>query len=215
MRRYHVVPFEHFFEFIFGMALFCVFGAKIAASAYLYAYMIKVSNNGDSVDELVLMIWTTCTLSRIIGVIDQSLIPFSNVSTVLRRSVISMILASYLIGLVILDPLNKNVFWYCIIGYFLMSGPTLGYTYDANHRITIPTPKGTAIIKFGFQMGSSFVPFITSELWKTCGPLALRIVLLTCAIIPGVIYEVAKGYVKKMSQPDEHKPSEDRATVGI
>ena len=44
---------------------------------------------------------------------------------------------------------NYKLFWVAIVGYFFVAGPTLGYTYDANHRITVPNPTGTAILKFG------------------------------------------------------------------
>ena len=82
--------------------------------------------------------------------------------------------------------------------YFFFSGPTLGYTYDANHRITVPNPTGTAIMKYGFAIGASLVPYSLSQLWGYHGAGAYRVLLGAGAFIPAVIYMILREDVRRL-----------------
>ena len=70
--------FPFYFEGVFACALFCVFGCKVAASAYLEAYLTQqLGYNPDtgaefySYEFLILLIWTAALIARIFGVMDQ------------------------------------------------------------------------------------------------------------------------------------------------
>ena len=71
--------FPYYFETMFGCALFCVFGCKVAASAYLSAYLEQVLNYDPDAEMrfyhtyefLILLIWTAALFARILGVMDQ------------------------------------------------------------------------------------------------------------------------------------------------
>ena len=70
--------FPFYFESVFACALFCVFGCKVAASAYLEAYLTQqLGYDPDaggklySYEFLILLIWTAALIARIFGVMDQ------------------------------------------------------------------------------------------------------------------------------------------------
>mmetsp|Transcript_17598 Transcript_17598/g.45911 ORF Transcript_17598/g.45911 Transcript_17598/m.45911 type:complete len:468 (+) Transcript_17598:129-1532(+) len=201
--------FPYYFETLFGCALFCVFGCKVAASAYLGPYLIQQLDYDPDSDMkfyytyefLILLIWTAALFARILGVMDQITVkPFKRVGPIINRATISMILSCFAVFLLDCNVHSFKLFWTAIIGYFFVAGPTLGYTYDANHRITVPNPTGTAILKFGFGIGASVVPFTTAKLWDYHGPGAFRAVLLACAIIPCCIYQVVRRDVELLDR---------------
>ena len=59
---------------------------------------------------------------------------------------------------------------------------------------TCPTFTYVATGRFGFQMGSSLVPYITSVLWSSIGKEALWMILFVGALIPLILFEVF-GYL--------------------
>jgi hypothetical protein len=45
----------------------------------------------------------------------------------------------------------------------------VGYCYDINNRITIPSEFGMSIVMFGLNFGASIVPYLTALVWDDTG----------------------------------------------
>lgn len=190
------------FEALFGVILFWVFGSKIACSAYLHLYLkdeFGTSRILRKYELLILVIWSMTSIARVYGVFDTARLPFWQVTPVLGRGSGAMLLT--LMSAVVLAIFSERFtfFWVTIVCYFTVSGPALGYTYELNHRVTIQSARGTSILKLGFQMGTSLVPFATAILWHSYGPAALRIVLIAGSAIPMLVFEGTRRYVQMMA----------------
>lgn len=189
----------YFFEASFGIILFFVFGVKIAASAYLHLYMesIGISHTTRKAKLLTTAVWTLCTAGRILGAYDISKLPFAIVSPVLQRN--TMVLFTALLFSTLMFY-GDRTYWIAMIGYFTVTGPVLGYTYDACNRITMASPTGTAYVKFGFEMGSSLMPYFTSVLWfpMGLGSSALAYLLVAAAVLPMIVNEGLRRYVHEL-----------------
>ena len=61
------------------------------------------------------------------------------------------------------------VFQIGIILYGFGNGPCVGYCYDINNRITIPSEFGMSIVMFGLNFGASIVPYLTALAWNDSG----------------------------------------------
>ena len=135
------------FECLFGAVLFFVFGAKMAASTYISEFMTDMHWHDRHARILIMTIWTTCTVSRILGVMEVASWSFDRVAPIIIRGVGCMTLAGCFALIFRIFQSSKIAFWVSIVGYFTTSGPMLGFTYDLTHRITQPSPDGTAVLK--------------------------------------------------------------------
>ena len=52
---------------MFGGAVFNVFGVKVAASAYVYSYMMDTFGFSAGYNVLILIVWTTTLVARVLG----------------------------------------------------------------------------------------------------------------------------------------------------
>lgn len=59
--------------------------------------------------------------------------------------------------------------WFGIAIFAFFSGPTLGFAYDLNNRITRFSELGTAVLMFFLNLGASIVPYIISAIWDSAG----------------------------------------------
>ncbi|CAM9967955.1 unnamed protein product [Choristocarpus tenellus] len=77
------------------------------------------------------------------------------------------------------------VLWIAVAGYGLFNGPTVGYCYDLNNRITNPSEEGMSVVMFGLNFGASLVPYIISWLWDFTGwAQTLTVVIFFSMVIP-------------------------------
>eukprot|EP00617_Octactis_speculum_P026058 CAMPEP_0185748452 /NCGR_PEP_ID=MMETSP1174-20130828/7152_1 /TAXON_ID=35687 /ORGANISM="Dictyocha speculum, Strain CCMP1381" /LENGTH=83 /DNA_ID=CAMNT_0028424135 /DNA_START=451 /DNA_END=702 /DNA_ORIENTATION=- len=62
------------------------------------------------------------------------------------------------------------------------------------------SPTGTAFVKFGFEMGSSLMPYFTSILWfpMGLGSTALAYLLVAAAVLPMIVNEGLRRYVHEL-----------------
>lgn len=190
----------YYFEWLFSSCIFCVFGAKIAASSVLYQYIEDTvpAMTKHKYELLVLVVWTTCTVARLCGVLDQSYMPLHFIVQLITRAQGSVLLALVFVALLALESSSQLALWVGMIGYFTAAGPTLGYMYDASCRITEVDARGAAILKLGFHMGSSFVPFFTDRLWPLLGAYSLQWVLAVTAFVPLMVLHTARNKVVEL-----------------
>ena len=79
---------------------------------------------------------------------------------------------------------NAYSAWFGIVLYGFGNGPCVGYCYDINNRITIPSEFGMSIVMFGLNFGASIVPYTATLLWDdTAMSYTVMPVLLTISML--------------------------------
>ena len=96
--------------------------------------------------------------------------------------------------------INVYTLWVVLAAYGITNGPLLGYVFDLNNRLTIATAKGTAILKFGFNMGSSLVPYIVGVFWHYYEyPLSVFDALLVTMTLLLLLFLICRVLARQMS----------------
>ena len=67
-----------------------------------------------------------------------------------------------------------------IILYGFGNGPCVGYCYDLNNRLTVPSETGMSIVMFGLNFGASLVPYCATLVWDDT---ALSYYALPCTVL--------------------------------
>ena len=67
--------------------------------------------------------------------------------------------------LMLVWPDSPLCFWLGLALYGLGNGPCIGYCYDLNNRLTVPSETGMAVVMFGLNFGASLVPYGAAMLW--------------------------------------------------
>ena len=153
------------FELVFSATLFFVFGGKMALTTYFYQFLRQTE-----IAELrfytamLSLCWSSTTACRLWGIWDQQRVPFAHYRVLFHRCECFLAAGALALGLFLLY-INKYTLWTVLAVYGVANGPLLGYVFDLNNRLTVATAKGTAILKFGFNMGSSLVPYLVGVCW--------------------------------------------------
>lgn len=95
-------------------------------------------------------------------------------------------------------PSSAKMAWVGIIIYGVGNGPAIGYTFDLNNRITIPSETGLAVVTFGINAGASVVPFLAAFVWeKTDQPFYFTMITFLSMIIPVGLVRATKALEKE------------------
>ena len=199
----------HFYTEMFISAMvFCVIGGKVTVTAYLDAY-VRQEVSAIPIEEehrLMLCFWIFVTLGRILGIYYQQTFSDATLPLHLFSAAVSGSLAG---AILFFHPHSASVLWFAIPLYGLCNGPVLGYCYDLNNRLTLPTEKSMAIVMFGLNLGASIVPFLSSLVWRTMfGPTTLlAVIFLSLAVpIPFLFLALRYSYMSSVSIPRVGRP---------
>ena len=192
----------HFYtEMCISAMVFCVIGGKVTVTAYLDAYVRQevsaIPVEGEH--RLMLLFWIFVTLGRCLGIYYQQTFSDTTLPLHLFAAAVSGSCAG---ALLFFHPHSPSVLWLAIPLYGLCNGPVLGYCYDLNNRLTLPTEKSMAIVMFGLNLGASIVPFLSSLLWRTMfGPTTLlAVIFLSLAVpIPFLFAALRYSYMRSSS----------------
>jgi hypothetical protein len=81
-------------------------------------------------------------------------------------------------------PDSNVALWFSTILYGAAIGPVLGYLFDVQNRVSSEPEKGSAVLIFGMNAGTSIVPWLFVALWDIgAGSLAFPIVLSIMPIL--------------------------------
>ena len=139
---------------------------------------------------LMLVLWVAITVGRLAGVQDQRFL--TNKTLPIHLSILCV--GGFLSMLLILwFPDNGAALWVGVSFYGLFNGPCVGYCYDLNNRITLPSEKSMSIVMFGLNFGASFVPYVTTLVWnRWAGPETLIVVIFLSMFLPLPLLHVTK-----------------------
>lgn len=170
-------------EYMIAFMVFCFIGSNVTSTAYLDTYVDDTNVIETTAEaKLVLVLWIAITIGRLIGVQDQRFL--TNTSLPLHLSglcvggVLSMVLT-------LSFPKNREALWIGVAFYGLFNGPCVGYCYDWNNRITLPSETSMSIVMFGLNVGASLVPYLTTFVWNHGGgPKSLMWIILLSMLLP-------------------------------
>jgi len=162
--------------------VFWLIGGKVTMTAYISDYIADtgvISTSDESV--AVLVIWIFISVGRLAGLQDQILLEtdlqnYRHLTFFLFGGTLSVIL--------LLTTTSSLMFWIGIAGYGFFNGPCVGYCYDLNNRLTVPSEKGMSVVMFGLNFGASMVPYLTTLAWDEWGSSTLLISTLLTMSIP-------------------------------
>ena len=118
--------------------------------------------------------------------------PFAHYRVLFHRCECFLAAGALTLGLFLLY-INKYTLWTVLAVYGVANGPLLGYVFDLNNRLTVATAKGTAILKFGFNMGSSLVPYLVGVCWHHYHyPLSVFDGVFLTMAIPMLLFLIAR-----------------------
>ena len=178
-------------EILISIMVFFLIGGKVTATAYLDSYIDETGVISQSKEPLlVLVLWIAITIGRLAGVQDQLFL--TNKTLPIHLSI--LLLGGFLsMLLVVWFPNNEEALWVGVAFYGLFNGPCVGYCYDLNNRITLPTEKSMSIVMFGLNFGASLVPYITSITWNNGGgPVTLIVVVFLSMLLPLPLLHLTK-----------------------
>ena len=113
------------------------------------------------------VLWIAITLGRLGGLHDQMNI--ESKAQLYLHLYWWLIAGGFGCALMLLFPSNEACAWIGIFIYGFGNGPCVGYCYDINNRITIPSEFGMSIVMFGLNFGASIVPYLTALVWDDTG----------------------------------------------
>lgn len=125
---------------------------------------------------LIVVLWTAITVGRLAGLQDQR---FLNLPRLYRHSTILFLCGAAACALILIFESSAFVLWAGVAAYGLYNGPTVGYCYDLNNRVTFPSEMGMSVVMFGLNFGASIVPYIISWIWDATG-LAQTLIVIMC-----------------------------------
>jgi len=186
-------------EFIIAVMVFCLVGGKVTSTAYFTNYVMDTNIIDDqSVHFLLMLLWGGITAGRFAGIQNQR---FFNLSALYRHFNVFLIMGAAGMGLLSLFSKKSFVLWLCVAVYGFFNGPTVGFSYDLNNRLTSPSELGTSIVMLGLNTGASLLPFLTAYAWNRIGYISLPVILTMSHIVPLVLIRIAKKVNHIQFQP--------------
>lgn len=155
----------------------------MGATAYLESYVDGTDVIDDSHAELLIVVlWTAITVGRLAGLQDQRHLTLPRLY---RHSTILFLSGAAAAGAILVFQSSAFVLWAGIAAYGLYNGPTVGYCYDLNNRVTMPSEMGMSVVMFGLNFGASIVPYMISWVWDYTGlPQTLMVIILLSQLFP-------------------------------
>lgn len=153
---------------------------------------------------LIVVLWVAITIGRLAGLQDQRHLTLPKLY---RHSTILFMSGAAAAAAILLFENSAFVLWTGVAAYGLYNGPTVGYCYDLNNRLTEPSEMGMAVVMFGLNFGASIVPYVISWVWSaTNWPQCLMVVILLSHLFPYPLMLNAKRI-------SEAKKRRDRASA--
>lgn len=155
----------------------------MGATAYLESYVDDTDVIADSHAELLIVVlWTAITVGRLAGLQDQRHLTLPRLY---RHSTILFLFGAASAATILIFNSSAFVLWAGIGAYGLFNGPTVGYCYDLNNRVTMPSEMGMSVVMFGLNFGASIVPYVISWVWDYTGwPQSLIVIIMLSHIFP-------------------------------
>ena len=171
-------------EVVIGNIVFWLIGGKVLASSYVEDYVVD-SGVVPSYDKswALMVVWMAIAVGRFGGLYDQIQLsdPKKETLVPLYTHLVIWISCGFAGGLVwMMFPKNSFAFWTAIILYGFGNGPCVGYCYDLNNRLTVPSETGMSIVMFGLNFGASLVPYCATLVWDDT---ALSYYALPCTVL--------------------------------
>lgn len=187
------VKIHYHAEIVISGMVFCFVGGNVTMTAYLKTYCsdTHILNNIAST-YIVLVLWAGVAVGRIFGVLDQK---FLNHKILQIHFVLVCFFGAIVVVFAIIFPFSIQAFSVGVAFYGFFHGPSVGYSYDWNNRITFPSELSMSIVMFGLNFGASIVPFLTAELWNNgiVGPEILLYVVLLSVLVPIPLLPLSKA----------------------
>ncbi|CAM9842420.1 unnamed protein product [Scytosiphon promiscuus] len=202
-RRYKI-------EFHISGMVFCLIGGKVGATAYLESYV----DDTDVIDEshaelLIVVLWTAITIGRLAGLQDQRHLTLPRLY---RHATILFLCGAMGAGAILIFQSSAFVLWVGIAAYGLFNGPTVGYCYDLNNRVTMPSETGMSVVMFGLNFGASIVPYVISWVWDYTGmPQTLIVIIMLSHVFPYPLMLNAK----RIEEANKRKLREEALTPSL
>ena len=157
--------------------------SQVGATAYLESYVDDTDVISSSHAELLIVVlWTAITVGRLAGLQDQRHLTLPRLY---RHSTILFISGALAAALILIFQDSAFVLWAGVAAYGLYNGPTVGYCYDLNNRVTDPSEMGMSVVMFGLNFGASIVPYLISWIWDATGlPQTLIVVIMLSHLVP-------------------------------
>lgn len=155
----------------------------MGATAYLEDYVDDTDVISSSHAELLIVVlWTAITVGRLAGLQDQR---FLTLPRLYRHATILFLSGAAACALILIFESSAFVLWAGVAAYGLYNGPTVGYCYDLNNRVTFPSEMGMSVVMFGLNFGASIVPYIISWVWSYTGwAQSLIVIIMVSHLIP-------------------------------
>ncbi len=170
-------------EFGLGFIVFWVIGGKVGVTAYLTQYVDDTHVLPESDASLLLtVLWLSISLGRLVGIQMQRKMTLGKLYA---QSVFLYASGAVAFMFIAIFPHSRVVLWMGVSLDGMSNGPLVGYSYDLNNRLTLPSETGMSIVMFGLNCGASFVPFFISSIWRRTGmPLTLSIAAILSHVMP-------------------------------
>jgi len=169
-------------ETCLAIMVFWLVGGKVTATAYFTEFIqdTRILPFEDCA-LLIMVLWVAITFGRIAGIQDQR---FLNRPRLYNHLCLFCLAGAIAMLLLLAFPSSRLVLWVGVGLYGFFNGPTVGYCYDLNNRLTVPSEVGMSIVMLGLNSGTSLVPYGTSLVWEYLGPFTLMWALLVSHLIP-------------------------------
>lgn len=156
---------------------------QVGATAYLESYVDDTDVINESHAELLIVVlWTAITIGRLAGLQDQRHLTLPRLY---RHSTILFLCGAMSAAAILFFQNSAFVLWTGIAAYGLFNGPTVGYCYDLNNRVTMPSEMGMSVVMFGLNFGASIVPYVISWVWDYTGwPQTLIVIVMLSHLFP-------------------------------
>lgn len=149
---------------------------------------------------LIVVLWTAITVGRLAGLQDQRHLTLPRLY---RHSTILFLCGAAAAASILFFESSAFVLWAGIAAYGLYNGPTVGYCYDLNNRVTMPSEMGMSVVMFGLNFGASIVPYVISWVWTYTGwPQCLIVIVMLSHIFPYPLMLNAKRIAEEKKRKD-------------
>ena len=184
-------------EINLACAVFCLIGGKVTFSSYIEDYIEQTKCIVAKDKALALaVLWISITAGRLGGLRDQ--ITVESKGALYNHLYIWLVIGAVGMLLLLSIPSNAYSAWFGIVLYGFGNGPCVGYCYDINNRITIPSEFGMSIVMFGLNFGASLVPYLTAVAWDDTGDaFYLTLITFLTMILPIGFVRMTKAFQKE------------------
>lgn len=155
----------YYVELTIGAAIFCLCGGNNAISSYIKTYIDDVGSLSSNNESYALAaLWGAITVGRAVGIIDQARL--KGKTQLYSHLYIWLVFGAAGMGSMLVWNFDSWSTWAGVVVYGFGYGPTVGYLYDLNNRLTLPSETGMSIVMFGLNLGASIVPYLTALAWE-------------------------------------------------